>query len=339
MKVGGQVGDIVVSSLGIGTFLGLGTDAVDKEYIEAMTRGLNLGINIIDSANNYRNMRSELAIGECLSRAIKKGIVKRNEVVVCSKGGFLAFDYREDIDPSTHIDEKYVKPGLFQWGEFVGGSHCLSVPFLSHQLELSRKNLGVETIDVYFLQNPEIQLGGVPRQQVLNRIKNAFNFLEDCVEDGKISLYGVSTWNAFRTTSGTKNYLALEELVSFAREVGGENHHFKVLQVPLNLQYQESAGTATQNVRGRRLPVIHAAHHLGLSVIATSTLNQAHLCKGLPAEVRDKFPELGDQRTDTQCALQFVRTTPGVLTGLAGMSRVTHVEENAAIINRPATSR
>lgn len=339
LKVGGQVGDLALSSLGIGTFLGADNDVVDREYIESITKGLTLGINVIDSASNYRNMRSELAVGQCLSKAINQGIIKRNEVVVCTKGGFLAFDYREDIEPRTYIEEKYIKTGLFQWSEFVGGCHSLSTPFLKNQLELSRRNLGLETIDIYFIHNPEIELAVVPRQQVLSRLKNAFAALEEFVDEGKITMYGIASWNAFRTSSGSKNYMALEELVSFAREIGGENHHFRVVQVPLNLRLQESANSATQNIRGRRLPLIHAAHHLGLSVICSSSLNQANLCKGLPAEVRDKFPELGDERTDAHCALQFVRTTPGVLTALAGMSKVTHVEENAGIIRCPANSR
>lgn len=337
-KVGGDVGDLVVSSIGIGTYLGDDTDAVDREYIESMTRSMTLGINLIDTASNFRNMRSELAIGQCLAMTIKQGIIKRNEVIVCTKGGYLSFDYREDIEPRTYIDDTYIKTGLFKKEEFVGGCHCLSAPYLKNQLNLSRRNMGLETIDVYFVHNPETQLSVVPRQTLLSRIKNAFAALEECVADGKITMYGVATWNGFRVNSSGKQHLSLEELVSFAKDVGGENHHFKVVQLPYSVRYPEGANVATQSVRGRRLPLLHAAHQLGLSVIASSTLNQSNLCKNLSPEIRDKFPELGEQRTDAQCALQWARTTPGVMTALAGMRRVMHVEENGAIISRPATS-
>lgn len=339
LRVGGQVGDLVVSSIGIGTYLGADTDAVDREYIESITRCLTMGINIIDCAANYRNMRSELLIGHCLATAMKQGIIKRNEVVVCSKAGFLAFDYREDIDPYTYIDNTYIKTNLFKREEFVGGCHCLSGPYLKNQVELTRRNMNLETIDIYFVHNPETQLSVVPRQTLLSRIKNAFAAMEECVSEGKIAMYGVATWNGFRVNSSAKQHLSLEELVSYAKEVGGDNHNFKVVQVPYNSNLQEAATTATQTVRGRRLPLLHAAHHLGLSVIASATLNQANLCKNLNPEIRNKFADLGEQRTDAQCALQFVRTTPGIVTGLAGMRRVMHVEENGWLIGRPANAR
>ena len=79
-------------------------------------------------------MRSEVAIGHLLNRAIKQKLIERNEVIVCSKAGFLSFDFREDIEPRTYIDDTYVKTGLFQLNEFVGGCHCLSGPFLKNQV-------------------------------------------------------------------------------------------------------------------------------------------------------------------------------------------------------------
>lgn len=339
LKTGGDAGDLVVSSLGIGTYLGSDSDAEDREYIECITRSLTMGINIIDSAANYRNMRSELAIGHCLGMAMKQGIIKRNEVIVCSKAGFLAFDYRESIDPYTYIDSTYIKTGLFKREEFVGACHCLSAPYLKNQLELSRRNFNLETIDIYFVHNPETQLSVVPRQTLLTRVKNAFAAMEECVSEGKLTMYGVATWNGFRVNSSAKNHLSLEELVSFAKDVGGENHHFKVVQLPYNLTLQEAATSPTQTVRGKRLPLLHAAHQLGLSVIGSASLNQAKVCKGILPDVRNKFPELGEQRTDAQCALQFVRTTPGIMTGLVGMRKLHHVEENGAIIRCPASSR
>ena len=83
-------------------------------------------------------MRSEVAIGHLLNRAIKQKLIERNEVIVCSKAGFLSFDFREDIEPRTYIDDTYVKTGLFQLNEFVGGCHCLSGPFLKNQVSFDQ---------------------------------------------------------------------------------------------------------------------------------------------------------------------------------------------------------
>lgn len=340
LKTGGKLGDLTVSSLGIGTFGGNELEEVDRDYIKTITRGFNLGINFIDTASNYRSMHSELAVGQCIAKAIDQGIIKRNEVIVGTKGGFLSFDYRESIEPRTYIEEKYVKTGLFQWEEFVGGVHCLSTPFVMNQLETSRRNLGLQTIDIYYVHNPEIELGIVARQTVLSRLRSVFTALEQAVKDGKISMYGVSSWNAFRVTSGSKNFISLEEMVNFAKDAaGGEDHHFKAVMVPFNLGLQDVASSPVQNIRGRRLPLLHAAAHLGLNVVASSPLFQGSLVKGIAPEAREKFPELGDSRTPAQCALQFSRTTPGVMTTIAGMSKLSHLEENAAIIKCPATTR
>ncbi|KAI5084335.1 hypothetical protein GOP47_0000504 [Adiantum capillus-veneris] len=340
LKVGGQLGDLIVSSLGVGTFGGSEYEEVDKDYVKTIIRGFNLGINLIDTASNYRSMHSELAIGQCMAKAVQQGIVKRNEVIVCSKGGFLSFDYRESVEPRTYIEDKYVKTGLFQWDEFVGGVHCLATPFIMNQLEISRRNMGLETIDIYYVHNPEIELGVVSRSAVLSRLRNLFVALEQAVRDGKISMYGVSSWNAFRVTSGAKNYLSLEELVNFAKAAaGGEDHHFKVVMVPFNLHLQDVATNATQSIRGKRVPLLHAAAHFGINVITSSPLFQGTLAKNIAPDVKQRFPELGDSRTDAQCALQFSRTTPGILATLTGMSKLSHMEENGAIVRRPALSR
>ncbi|KAI5068275.1 hypothetical protein GOP47_0016620 [Adiantum capillus-veneris] len=326
LRAGGQLGDLVVSSLGIGTFGGSETEEVDIDYIKTITRGFNLGINFIDTASNYRSMHSERAVGRSIAKAIDQGIIKRNEIVVCTKGGFLSFDYRESVDPRTYIEDKYVKAGLFQWEEFVGGVHCLSTPFVMNQLETSRRNLGLQTIDIYLIHNPEIELGIVARQTVLSRLRNLFAALEQAAKDGKISMYGVSTWNAFRVTSGSKNFISCEEMVNFAKEAAGsDNHHFKAIMVPFNLALQDVANNPVQNIKGRRLPLLHAAAHLNLNVLISSPLFQGGLVKGIAPEAREKFPELGDSRTPAQCALQFTRTTPG--------------KRNAAIIKCPANVR
>ncbi|MCO5558177.1 hypothetical protein L7F22_011755 [Adiantum nelumboides] len=206
--------------------------------------------------------------------------------------------------------------------------------------DISRRNMGLETIDIYYIHNPEIELGVVSRSAVLSRLRNLFVALEQAVRDGKISMYGVSSWNAFRVTSGAKNYLSLEELVNFAKAAaGGEDHHFKVVMVPFNLHLQDVATNATQGIRGKRVPLLHAAAHFGINVITSSPLFQGTLAKNIAPDVKQRFPELGDSRTDAQCALQFSRTTPGILATLTGMSKLSHMEENGAIVRRPALSR
>src|SRR5580765_6556386 len=75
-------GGNLVSSIGMGTYLGDCTDAEDARYVTVLAAGLERGVNLIDTAINYRCQRSERAAGKAIRRAIDLGLVVRDEVVV-----------------------------------------------------------------------------------------------------------------------------------------------------------------------------------------------------------------------------------------------------------------
>jgi predicted aldo/keto reductase-like oxidoreductase len=109
-------------------------------------------------------------------------------------------------------------------------------------------------------------------------------------------------------------------------EIAGDAHHFRVVQLPINLAMPEAVRLPTQRMPGGNvLPVLDAARDLGLSVAASATLMQSQLASNLPAPVRDLFPSL---ETDAQRAIAFVRSLPGVTTALVGMKQVGHLKEN-----------
>src|SRR5262245_8824998 len=64
-----------VSSLGIGTYLGRDDDATDQAYRQSVECALDLGLNVVDAAINYRHQRSERAIGAALRAAIARGAI------------------------------------------------------------------------------------------------------------------------------------------------------------------------------------------------------------------------------------------------------------------------
>jgi aryl-alcohol dehydrogenase-like predicted oxidoreductase len=120
--------------------------------------------------------------------------------------------------------------------------------------------------------------------------------------------------------------------VGIARDVGGEDHHFRVVQLPVNLAMSEAVRVPTQRLGGRRVvPLLQAATELGLSVVASATLMQSRLTTGLPPELRDAFPSLA---SDAQRAIAFVRSLPGVSSALVGMRTEDHVIENLAAAHR-----
>jgi len=324
-------GELAASSLGIGTYLGECDDADDAGYAAAIRAALQSGINVIDSSINYRCQRSERVVGDTLRAAIDDGVVKRDEVIICTKGGYIPLDA---TPPSTrddylaYVQRTFVDPGIVAPEDVVGGGHSLSPSFIAHQIKASQANLGVRTLDVYYLHNPEQQLDSVQPARLRTILRHAFVLLEERVESGDIGCYGCATWNGLRTPPDTRGHLDLSEIVGIARDVGGDDHHFRVVQFPINLAMSEAIRVPTQRLGGRRVvPLLQATAELGISVVASASLMQSRLTTELPAAVRDSFPSLA---TDAQRAVAFVRSLPGVTSALVGMRSIAHVDENVA---------
>jgi len=203
----------------------------------------------------------------------------------------------------------------------------MSASYLADQVEVSRHNLGVETIDLYYVHNPETQLQRGSREQFYGRLKEAFAALEAAAASGKIRAYGTATWNAYRVNPSAPDAVSLAEVVKAAEAAGGRTHHFRALQFPFNLAMLEALDPATQSLDGKPAPVLVAARARHLMVFASASLLQGRLAQQLPGEITAHIAGL---RTDAQRSLQFVRSTPGVTTALVGMSRHEHVEENLA---------
>src|SRR5688500_17611151 len=64
---------LTLSSIGIGTYLGNPDEATDENYANAIVRAVESGVNVIDSAANYRFQRSERAIGRALKTLVDRG--------------------------------------------------------------------------------------------------------------------------------------------------------------------------------------------------------------------------------------------------------------------------
>ena len=304
----------LVSTLGIGTYLGELDEATDAAYTETIRQSVRGGINVLDTAINYRQMRSELSVGAALRQLFDDGEAARDELLVCTKAGFLT--------PGA------IPAASLQSGDVVANMHCMAPDFLTHQIERSLANLGIETIDVFYLHNPETQLRAVTPEQFDDRLRQAFIRLESLCAGSKIRWYGTATWGGFRQKPGQPERLDLTRILELARQAGGENHHFRFLQLPVNLMMPEAYTLphATQN--GEPANVLEIAAQASLTVIASAALMQARLASGLTPELRQRF---AGPATDAQFALQFARSTPGICTALAGMSSPAHVAENLGL--------
>ena len=318
---------LVMSSLGIGTYLGNLDAGTDQAYTDAVVAAVSGGINVIDSAINYRFQRSERSIGAALKQLAALGYA-RDELLLCTKGGYLTPDGEMPADPSDYFFREYIEKGIFRAQDIAAGCHCMTPRYLEDQLERSLRNLGVECIDVYYLHNPETQLGAVPREEFTRRVRAAFEVLESVVSAGKIRFYGMATWNAFRQAENAPEAIALGEMVTLASEVAGPSHHFRLVQLPYNLAMTEALTRSNQPVNGRCLPMIEAAHALGITLVGSASLLQGQAARNLPGSIAEAL----GLDNDVHRALQFARSSPGITTALVGMSRVEHVRANLKLV-------
>jgi aryl-alcohol dehydrogenase-like predicted oxidoreductase len=325
---------LLLSSLGIGTYLGQPDDRTDAAYAAAAVAAVESGINVMDAAINYRFQRSERSLGAALRQLGANGF-QRDEIVVCTKGGYLTPDGAMPSDPNEYFFHEYIQPGVFTAKDIAAGSHCMTPKFLKNQLGRSLKNLGVESVDVYYLHNPETQLSEVPKEEFLNRVREAFTFLESAVDASEIQYYGMATWNGFRQDARARDAMQLGEISQVAQEIAGGRHHFRFVQLPFNLGMTEALTVGNQSLRGRHRTVMEAASELDISLIASASLLQGQVAKNLPALVAEAF----GLKSDAERALQFVRSSPGITTALVGMSRLEHVKANARLVSiAPATA-
>lgn len=299
--------NLQISTLGLGTYIGNADAATDRAYQQAIAAAVRGGINFFDTAINYRHQHSERSIGSALAELFGAGVARREELVVATKAGFLT----PGAVPS------FLKPD-----DVVGNIHSMQPEFLADQIDRSRANLGLDTLDIFYLHNPETQLGFVNCEEFERRIRLAFATLEHLVAAGKIRCYGMATWGGYRQPPGARDALDLARLVELAVAEGGNQHHFRFIQLPFNLAMPEAFTNG----------VLERAAQLGITVVASASLLQARLARDLPDSLAEKFPGL---TTDAQRAIQFTRSTPGVAVALVGMSQAAHVAENLEIAAGP----
>lgn len=321
---------LMIPSMGIGTYLGEPDAATDREYRDAVTAAVWGGINFIDTAINYRMQRSERSIGAALRNLFSAGFA-RDGIVVCTKAGFLTPDGEMPGDPNDYFYREFISKGIFGAEDIAAGCHCLAPRYIEDQIERSRRNLGLSSVDIFYLHNPETQLAEVSRETLNSRMAEAFEALESAVKSGKLRAYGLATWNGFREDARAQGYLSLESVCGLARQAGGSENHFRFVQLPFNIAMPEALIRPNQTVGGKTVSMIQAARELGITLIASASLLQTHLVGKVSASIHSVL----GLRNDLECALQFVRSAPGISTALVGMKRVDHVKANLKLAAIP----
>lgn len=315
-----------LSSLGLGTYLGRCDEAADAGYAEAARVFHSMGGNVFDTAANYRAGRSERALGRILP------LLPRERIFVSTKAGYLPMgDGLSEESPREWFERTLYRPGILDPKDVVDDCHALTPRYLEHQLGLSLEALGLSSVDLFHLHNPEQQRPALGAEAFRELIRRAFEACEGFVQQGRIKAYGCATWNGFRVRPEAPEHLSLEELLNLAEAVGGKAHHLRWVQLPLNLALTEAYLKPTQRFGGKAMTLLEAARAAGIRVQSSASIMQAKILSQLPAE----FIHGMGVETPGQAALQFTRSCPGVTTALCGMGQARHVAENAKLLGWP----
>lgn len=227
---------LTLGKIGVGSYRLSGTPA----HLAAFTLALTQGCNVVDTASNYTDGQSEEAIGRTLTYLVQNGILQREELVVVTKGGYIQGALYQKLQRNRPPAVVEVDDGLW---------HCLHPSFIRTQVEASRQRLGLETLDVYLLHNPEYFLIAAAasganteaaRTTYYQCLTEAFVALEDLCQQGYIGCYGVSS-NTFVVPQNDPTFTNLNRVYE-AAEAAALQHYgrkkrplFRVIELPMNL--------------------------------------------------------------------------------------------------------
>jgi aryl-alcohol dehydrogenase-like predicted oxidoreductase len=311
-----------VSQMALGTHLGNMDDTDSLLYQESIEFALCNGINFIDTALNYRGMRSERDIGIVLSKLIhEEGKIHREEIVISTKAGIIPGDIDLQLRPENYLKEKLVDTGILLEKDIQivkTHKHVLKPSYYEFAIQQSLKHMLLDTIDIHYIHNPEISMHVLGEEAFYKELEKLFKFYEDQVKQGTIRFYGLACWSAFTESPESLGYISLEKVIEVAKKVAGMSHHCRFIQTPFNLYNQKAATDQNQQVGGKWRTLFQAAQELDIFVTTSAPLDCGRL----------KSP----QAYDADQLIRFVLNTPGILSTMIGMKNVETVKKNLAAI-------
>lgn len=243
-------------------------------HVLALEEALTSGVNLIDTSANYGDGNSEMLIAIVLEDLIDRGHIRREEVIIVTKGGYIqGQNYERALE---RVRQGNPFPEVVEYD--TGLWHCIHPEFLDDQLHRSMSRMNVDHVDVYLLHNPEYYLSwAVKRGQTVEqarheydrRIQAAFEWLEAQATAGSISYYGISS-NTFPKPLDEADFTSLEQIFAIAESLSPD-HHFRVIQLPINLF--ERGGVLELNQSNGTETVLEFAHRQGLGVLVNRPLN------------------------------------------------------------------
>ncbi|MDW3604207.1 MAG: aldo/keto reductase [Nitrososphaeraceae archaeon] len=328
--------DLILSSIGMGTYLGDLSKEDDIDIENALYESVKShAINVIDSAINYRAMKSEKSIGRSITRLVNDGIISRDEIFVSTKNGYITNDGDYPmLDVWEYIQRMYISTGIIKAEDISSGYNVLNPAYIEKCIERSRFNLKLDTLDLVYIHNAfESWNQDVSKNKFFDMLSKVFEVYEKFRSKNKIRYYGMATWTCFRVGEENKEYLSLDEVYNIAKSIGGVDHGFRFIQLPYNLAYSEALFLKNQNVGNeKKLTILEAAKRLKIGVFSSVPLLQGKL-------IQTKIPDYSETLTDPiMKLLQIIRSSPSIIAPLIGQKKMDHVNKNNKISEIPPLS-
>lgn len=281
-----------VSAIGLGAnnFGGRATPEASREVIAA---ALDLGVTFIDTANVYAANQSEAVLGEALQG-------RRHEAIIATKAGVEMLSEGMRANASRH--------------------HVL------REVEGSLRRLCTDYIDLYQIHTFD---ENTPLEETLRT-------LDDLVRSGKVRYIGASNYDAWQLMKAVAitERLHLEPYISVQPSYSLANRLIEHELVPMCLDqgigiiaYLPLAGGL---LTGKYLGVTEPPPDTRagkMPAFARRMLEGEHK-QALAQGVADLAKELG--ATPSQVSLAWLLHQPGVTSAIAGATRVSQIEDNAA---------
>lgn len=289
---------------GIGTY----KSAINQEQI--IKYAISKNVKLIDTAPNYNDGQSQIFIGNILKSLDKK----TEKPIISSKAGFFA--------KSSKI---FTKQSLNENKFNIIGNHCMDVKFIDMQIQENLEQLHINSIDILFLHNPETQLKAISKKELLYKIRDVFEILEEYCSKKMIKSYGISTWDGFGEMDNGK--IILEEILDIAEHVN-KNHNFKYIQLPNSLVKYELLSELLFKSNG----FLETANKNKIKVLSSSPLHHGQLPKIVQQEFANYFKS---GITISQFCLLFVNSFIELDTILVGASSENQLNENLLTFTFP----
>jgi aryl-alcohol dehydrogenase-like predicted oxidoreductase len=326
---------LYLSSIGLGTYLGEPSEQDDKAVENAVYESVNSGaVNVIDTAINYRAMRSERSIGKALLRLTRDKIISRDQIFISTKNGYITNDGEfPGIDIIDYMHRMYISTGIINANDISSGYNVMNPGYIKRCIDKSLTNMHLDTIDLMYIHNAfESWHQDVDKQEFMDMLAKVFEVYEKYRSNNKIRYYGMATWTCFRVHPSSEEYLSLEEVVKLAHEIGGNHHGFRFIQLPYNLAYSEALLLKNQSVGSEnKLNILEAAKILNIKVFASAPLLQGRLLKA-------KIPDYMGISDQVAKLVQIVRSSPSVIAPLLGYKKREHIQHNVKIAKIPPLS-